>query len=152
MTTDGRAALLAILALSTGHTSMNSFKTSQLDKGRDDVVPNAVLVIGMATDLIVQAMNPRDVGSAVQCMSNILRHAGDKISHGSLHKFKVITSSTAGGTNDAKAVIKAITDPDMIYKWWMSLFFMADNVGWQVKSGQDSGTYMTKTLDAHRLP
>jgi hypothetical protein len=54
MTTDGRAALLAILALSTRHTSMNSFKTSQLEKGRDDIVPNAMLAIGMAALCMIE--------------------------------------------------------------------------------------------------
>jgi hypothetical protein len=33
---------------------MNSFKTSQLEKGRDDIVPNAMLAIGMAALCMIE--------------------------------------------------------------------------------------------------
>lgn len=84
MMKDKRATLLCMLVLTTGFTDTNEFKKEMEDNGKSDVVPNAAMAIGMATDLVQRTMNPKEVGFIVKCMSNIIRHAGDKVSHGAL--------------------------------------------------------------------
>lgn len=115
-------------------------------------MPSVVMPIGMATDLIKRACNPREVGPSVQCLSNIIRHAGEKIRRNAQTKFKIAKSETADSRDDAKAVIKACLDPEVKYKSKDAVVFMADNVNFKVDGGIQAGTVNSKTLSAHRMP
>jgi hypothetical protein len=152
MTTDRRAMLLYMLALGTGHESFETFKEQFVKNDKGDAVPNAVLAIGMATDVLSRAVSPKEVGPAVKCMSNMFRQAGDKQCEISLRNFKVITSATAGTAYTAKEVIKACLESEVMYKPNDPVAVIADNVNWKVVMGRLAGTVMSWTLVAHGLP
>jgi hypothetical protein len=62
-------------------------------------------------------MNPKDVGPAVQCMSKPTSVAcWGEISYHDLSSFKVVMLSTVGSKNDMKPVIKAMANPESLYK------------------------------------
>lgn len=69
MSTDRRALLLCMLLLGTGHESFETFKEEFTNAGKKDAVPNAVLAIGVATDVLARAVNPKEVGPVIRCMS-----------------------------------------------------------------------------------
>jgi hypothetical protein len=73
-----------MLALGTGHMSFKTFKEQFTNDNKGDIVPNAVLAIGMATDVLACAVHPKEVGPAVKCMLNMFRHMGDKQCENSL--------------------------------------------------------------------
>lgn len=90
MSTERRALLLCMLVLGTGQKSFETFKAEFMNASKGDAVPNAVLAIGMTTDVLAHAVNPKEVGPAVRCMLNMFRHAGDKQCENILTKCKLL--------------------------------------------------------------
>ena len=67
MSVETRVIFLCMLAVATGCKNVEDLKEKRRDKKYS--IPNSILAIGMATDLIVRAVNQNEVGPAVQCMS-----------------------------------------------------------------------------------
>jgi hypothetical protein len=81
MTTDRRLLLLYVclhLELDTRVSKLLRRSSLRRTTKQGDAVPNAVLAVGMATGVLSRAVNPKEVGPAVRCMSNMFGHAGDK--------------------------------------------------------------------------
>ena len=141
-----RLPLLCIAALATGR---NDF--AHLDRKTGQGV-GVVLACGMATDLIIRANRPNDVGPSVRYMSNMIRHASDRQLHESLARTRVTTSPSAALKSDARGFIKACLEPSVKLQPRALNLHQADNLNLKVTQGDKAGSVMSLTLTAHRIP
>jgi hypothetical protein len=149
MSVEMRVIFLSMLAVATGCVNVEELKQKQ---NKNNVsAKKSILAIGMATDILVQAVNPNEVGPAVQCMSNIWRHAKDTLIGQPLSNFKVIKTTPAGSKDDAKQFLKACVEDQIDFGPKDLELVMADNVNWKVMHGPKAGTVESWMLMAHQL-
>ena len=146
---DNRVMLMCLFALATGHTDMESFCEMSKKKGKN--TDNCVMAIGMATDLVVRAVNSNDVGPAVKCASNMFRHGAHSVVADTLLNFRVVTSRSAAGRASASEHVKACVEPEVEIGVNDLVMLTSDNANWKVTQGREGGTVESWSLIAHRL-
>jgi len=141
---DPRLLPKCIVALATGITNYNKVDTS------NTVWNSAMMTSYLASDLILRALKPEQVGPAVSALSFMYTNASDSLIRKNLAKCRVTTTGAAARIRKAKETVDYMSAGRKLSPRALNLV-VGDNVNWKVTDGPESGTMKEMCLINHRI-